>query len=97
MTSSALPDVVARIAASLRLAKPGTGPMCRAPVLVGDDDDKVSFWTTVDAAPIDPKWLTLAEAKGLSTYDLDRGALWHREPWHRDRTDLPIYVWHVCR
>jgi hypothetical protein len=97
VTSTPRPYVAARIAARQRLAKQGTCPKCRAAVLVGPDRDDVAHWATVNAEPIDAKWETLAHGRGLSTYDLEDGALWHREPWHRDRTDLPIHVWHVCR
>ena len=66
-------------------------------MLRGDDHDDVSFWATVDAEPISPALEPQYVVAGLSTYDLDRGMLCYREPWHRASTDLPIHVWHVCR
>ena len=52
---------------------------------------------TVNAEAVDPKWETLALGRGLHTFDLDGGALWHREPWHHAEHVHPMHVQHVCR
>jgi hypothetical protein len=95
-TSSPKPYVEARISAQQRLARPTRCPKCRRATLTGPDHDRVSYWTTVDAEPIPPELERRAHAAGLSTYDLDLGALCYREPWHFGSTDLPIHVWHTC-
>lgn len=100
MTSTPRPYVAARIAHTQRLARASSCPRCRAGTLVGPSHDDVAMVVTVDAEPISPLLEPQCVEAGLATFDLDKGKLCYREPWHRASEwpkPLPVHVEHTCR
>lgn len=93
------PHVEKLIEANRRAAKPRQCPRCGAPVLNGDDDDRCTIRANVNPDPVGLVDEMLAIFDGLTTYDLVRGALYRREPWHVHSTReprWPIHVEHRC-
>lgn len=70
---------------------------CGVPVYRGADDDRMAIEVSVDVTPVSYLAEVVAILKGLPTYDLIKGRLYYREPWHYKTPGRnPVHVKHEC-
>lgn len=81
-----------------RQAKPGTCRRCGAPVLRGEDHDRIAAPATVNPEPVTRHAEVAAILTGRTSYNLIRGALHYREPtWTAGKPSRhPIHLDHTC-
>lgn len=84
-------------AATLRLC-----PRCKAPIIVGLDDNRAARNVTCDPTPITELGEAYALVQGRTTYcfadDNGRKILWHRYEWNiKAPRRWPVLATHKCR